>query len=478
MAKQQMAIIGSGMAASSLLDDLLSRDALDQYAITVYSEEAGGCYNRILLSRVLAGDDPASVEMKPLDWYRRSGVQFVPERVERLDTAIRRIHVASGTSEAYDVAILATGSKPLVPRIEAFAKPDGKPKDGVICYRTLDDCLRMRAKARAAGKAIVLGGGLLGLEAAKTLCDRGLHVTVVHLAATLMETQLDRVAGEMLRRQIERCGVFVRTGCTVSSVVGDTSVEAVRLDNGDVLPADLLVLACGIRPRTEVASGSGVPVNRGVVVNDTLATSVPGVYAVGECAEHSGRVYGIVAPIWDQTRVLADILTASNPGARYRGSKLYTRLKVAGIEVASMGVIEPQLETDDVVQVMEDRRDAYRKLIIREGRLIGAVLVGNTEAAATLVQLFDRGDVLPENPLELLCCSSSCTGASLGSRTICNCNHVSEEQILSAISKGARSLEALAKCTRAGTGCGSCRGELARLVSKHAPAHGTRVCAL
>jgi nitrite reductase (NADH) large subunit len=339
-------------------------------------------------------------------------------------------------------------------------------------YRTIDDCLRIRARVRAGEGAIVVGGGLLGLEAAKVLSDRGLHVTVVDVGQTLMPAQLDAVGGEMLCRQIESYGIFVRTGKTVEAVYGGgEKLEGLVLDDGIALPADMVILACGVRPRVDLARASGLPVNRGIIVNDTLATEVPGVYAFGDCAEHAGKTYGFVAPAWEQAAVLADVLTGANPQARYRGSKLYTRLKVAGVDVASMGCKGPELESDEVVQVIEERRHAYRKLIVRDGRLVGAMLVGSTAASAALVQLFDRGDPLPEDPLEALCPARP--SASLVDRIVCTCNMVSQSALREAISAGADSIEALSLATRAGTGCGSCKGELAHILTHRSNAPPT-----
>jgi nitrite reductase (NADH) large subunit len=207
-------------------------------------------------------------------------------------------------------------------------------------------------------------------------------------------------------------------------------------------------------------------VNKGIVVNDTLATSVPGVYAFGECAEHRGKTNGIVAPVWEQAAVLADVLCGSKTQSRYRGSKLYTRLKVAGVDVASMGSLEPELESDEVYQVIEERRLAYRKLIVRDGQLVGAMLVGNTAASARLVQLFDRGDPLPEDPLQALCqLNGSGAAANAEERLICSCHKVSERALREAIASGADSVAALGHCTKAGTGCGSCKGELSQLIT-------------
>jgi nitrite reductase (NADH) large subunit len=465
--RRELVIVGNGMAASRLLDDLLQRGATARYRIKVFGEEAGGCYNRVQLSQVLGGAGSHQIMLKPSSWYADRGVEFVSgATVTHLDTGAHRVHTLDGPTHHYDVAVLATGSAPFVPPIEEIERPEGGWKKGVFVYRTLDDCLKIRSSAQSGDNAMVLGGGLLGLEAAKALSDQGLHVTVIHLSPYLMNVQLDRTGSELLRRQIERCGIFVRTGRSLRAIRGTGRVEAVVLDDGTFLSARMVVLACGILPRIEVARASGIPVNKGVLVNDTLATQVPGVYAVGECAEHEGKVYGIVTPIFEQATVLADVLTGNKPRARYRGSKLYTRLKVAGIEVASMGLTEPALETDEVIQVVEERKSSYRKLIVRDGRLIGAMMVGDVEASANLVQLFDRGDPLPENRLDVFCSSDAGNGDP-ADRTVCNCNRVSESTVVESIRAGHGSIEALAEHTRAGTGCGSCKGLLARLLDRH-----------
>ncbi|MEO8902367.1 MAG: FAD-dependent oxidoreductase [Polyangiaceae bacterium] len=461
--KKKLAIIGNGMGTCRLLDELVRRDATVRYEITVFGEERGGAYNRIMLGKVLAGESPDAIVTKTPEWYDSHGIRLLHgTRVDKLDTLRKQVETADGQKRRYDVAILATGSQPLVPPLEGMRGEDGELRSGVFVYRTIADCIRMRDYARAGDGAVVVGGGLLGLEAAKALSDLGLHVTVVQSSKILMNAQLDEIGGEMLGRQIERHGIFTRTGRTLESIYGEERVTGVVLDDGVTLSTDMVVLACGVRPRIDIAKASGLPVNKGIVVNDALATEIPGVYAFGECAEHRGRTYGIVTPVWEQAAVLADVLTGTQPQDRYRGSKLYTRLKVAGVDVASMGVQEPELERDEVLQIVEERRDSYRKLIIRDGQLVGAMLVGNTSATATLVQLFDRGDQIPEDPLELLCTARS--SAPSTERVVCNCNKVTEGTLIEAISAGSDSIEAIADCTRAGTGCGSCKGELTQLL--------------
>ncbi|HVZ89896.1 MAG TPA: FAD-dependent oxidoreductase [Polyangia bacterium] len=471
MRKKLLAVIGNGMATCRLLDELCERGAHHRFDITVFGDEPGGAYNRILLGKVLGGAAPDQIVTKPRDWYGTRGIHLHDRTVvTRLDTAAKQIETADGARHRYDTAVLATGSQPTVPPLDGMTVPDGTLRPGVFVYRTMDDCTRMRAHARPGDSAVVLGGGLLGLEAAKVLADRGLHVTVIHASKTLMNAQLDELGGEMLEREIERCGIFVRTAHTVEAVVGELVVEGVRLDDGKILAADMLVLACGVRPRIEVARASGIPINRGIIVNDALATEAPGVYAIGECAEHAARTYGIVTPAWEQAAVLADILSGAEPSARYRGSKLYTRLKVAGLEVASLGKVEPELESDEVIQVVETRRGSYRKMIVRDRKLVGALFVGNTEAAASLVQIFDRGDLLPADPLEALCPGAAFGAAAPADRLICTCHKVGEARLCEAIAGGACTVEALGEATKAGTGCGSCKDNLAQLIARQPPA--------
>jgi nitrite reductase (NADH) large subunit len=466
MTRKRLAIIGNGMAASRLLDELFRRNATTTFDITVFGEEPRGSYNRILLGRVLSGSEPDEITLKPQSWYTERGVAFRSGvRVTHVDPVARKLATSDGDARPYDVCVFATGSSPLVPPVRGLKSDDGTPRDGVNVFRTVEDCFAIRERAKPGSSVVVVGGGLLGLEAAKALCDLGLHVTVLHLDSVLMNAQLDRFGGELLRRAIEKMGIFVRTGTTAEEVIGNGHVEAVRLRTGDVIPADLVVFACGVVPRVDVATASGIPVNRAILVNDLLATPVPGVYAVGECTEHAGVVYGLVQPIWEQCEVLADLLTGANPRARYRGSKTYARLKVAGVEVASFGIRDAEFPTDEVVQVFEDRRGIYRKLIVRDGKLAGAMLVGCAEAAAALVQMYDRDEPLPPNRLDVLATGNIASLAA--EQEICNCNHVTKSAIVEAIRDGCDTLPSLCDATRAGTGCGSCRGQLSAMLATH-----------
>lgn len=467
MTRQRLAIIGNGMAAGRLLDELLRRDGADRFEISVFGEEPHGLYNRILIGRIIDGGTQDEITLKPTEWYAENGVAFhAGVLVDRLDTVDRVAKTSDGASLPYDLAVFATGSRAFIPPMDGLRGPDGRPRPGIIAYRTIDDGRKIRDRARAGRPAVVLGGGLLGLEAAKSLRDLGMDVTVVQRPETLMDQQVDALGGQFLRRAIERLGIEVAVGARATGVVGEDRVEAVVLDGGRAIPADLVVLACGIRPRVDAAVASGLAIGRGILVDDRLATTQPDVFAVGECAEHDGQVYGIVEPIWEQCTVLADVLAGTAPGARYRGSRPYTRLKVAGVGVASMGETRPASDADEVVQIIEERTGTYRKLIVRDDRLVGAVLVGETGASPELARWLDRGDPLPANRLDVLC--SGGAFAATSDPEICNCHHVTESALVAAIRGGRTNLPQLSSATRAGTGCGSCRGQLARLIAAHA----------
>lgn len=463
--RKKLAIIGNGMATGRLLDELIRRDGLSKFEITVFGDEPHGCYNRILLNRVLLGGTVDDITLKTNEWYAKQGVRLrTGAAVTRLSHAAHRLWTADGHEHYFDLAVFATGSVPRLPPLDGVKMPDGRWKDGVAVYRTAADCERMRSFARSGRPAVVVGGGLLGLEAAKGLADLGMSVTLLHLFDTLMNRQVDKTGAVMLRRAIEQLGITVRTSANTKAVLGAKRAEAVLLGGGERVPADLVVFASGVKPRIDLARDSDVPTNSGILVDDRLQTQLPGLYAVGECAEHDECVYGTVQPVYEQCVVLADVLSGSNPDARYRGSKVYTRLKVVGIEVASMGDIDPREVDDEVVQVIEEKRGVYRKLIIRNDRLAGAVLVGDASAAASLARRFERGDPLPANRLDLFA-SSDRTPEPAGG-VVCNCHQVTEPTLVQAVRSGCKSLQDLAARTGAGTGCGGCRGQLASLLLK------------
>jgi nitrite reductase (NADH) large subunit len=465
--KPRLAIVGNGMATSRLLDELVQREGPSRYDIVVFGEEPGGAYNRILLSKALADGRSEEIVLKDASWYEEHGIELRSgERI--VGASERTLLTESGEAEPFDRLVFALGSVPIVPPLPGVRREDGSLKPGAYVFRTVDDCLSIRAAARPGTKAVVIGGGLLGLEAAKGLCDLGAKTTVVHLMPTLMERQLDATGGEVLAAKLAALGITVRTSTSSKAVLGDERVEGLLLADGSRIDCDLLIVACGVRPRIDLAQQIGVPIERGILVDDRMR--VPGladVYAVGECCQHRGSCYGIVAPIWEQTKVLADELCATNDRAAFTGYRLYTKLKVAGVEVASLGAIEPETDDDEVIEIRESRRGVYRKLIVRDGRLVGAQFVGDAEAAAVALRHFDRGDQLPANRLELLCDGESRASSEAVDVEVCNCKSVGRKRLEEAVAGGCDSVEGLGRVTGAGTGCGSCRGELARFIAKH-----------
>ncbi|WP_020474407.1 FAD-dependent oxidoreductase [Zavarzinella formosa] len=465
MKREQLAIIGNGMATSRLLDELLRRHALNHFDITVFGDEASPCYNRILLNRVLLGGEIDEITLKTREWFAEHRIRLISgKEVTRLSAGSQRLWTNDGQEYYFDRAIFATGSLPRIPLLEGMKRSTGELKHGVTAYRTVADCELMRKTARPGRPAVVIGGGLLGLEAAKGLADLGMNVTVLHLFDTLMNRQLDHWGSTMLRQAVEKLGIAVRTSVGTKAIVGNTKVEAVQLKSGELLPADLVIFASGVKPRINLASDSDVPTNAGILVDDQLRTQLPNLYAVGECAEHRGQTYGTVQPVYEQCVVLADVLCGSKPDAAYQGTKVYTRLKVVGLEVASMGEVEAKEQTDEVIQIIEEQKQTYRKLVIRQNRLLGAVLVGDTSCAASLTQRFSRGDLLPPNRLDLFASSFRSNDQPEG--PVCQCHQVHAAQIQQAITAGCRTLVELGSRTGAGTGCGSCRGRLSSMLMK------------
>jgi nitrite reductase (NADH) large subunit len=470
--RQRLVVVGNGMAGGRLVEELLVRGAPDTYSITVFGDEPHANYNRILLSGVLAGSHrPDDIVIKSARWYADHGVDLrAGMRVEGIDLGRRHVIAASGEVEEYDALVIATGSRPVVPKMEGLKDRDGTFKRGAFVFRTLDDCDRIGACAARARRAVVIGGGLLGLEAAFGLLKRGLEVHVVHLMPHVMETQLDAPAGAILRRQLEGMGLHVHFEKSTVAVLGSGRVKGVAFSDGGTLDSDLLVIAAGIRPNADLAERAGLTVNRGIVVGDDLACPrARSVFAVGECAEHRGRVYGLVAPVWEQTQVLADRLSGVNPHAVYLGSRLATKLKVAGVNLAVMGCKDAQHADDEVVRYEEGRRGIYKKLILRDGRLVGAIIMGDGAIVPSLVHAFTESTPLAANRAELLF-PTAFEGTPTpvdrlpDSAQVCDCNAVSKARIVQAVLEGARSLAAVCDRTRAGTGCGSCRPDVQALI--------------
>jgi len=469
--RRKLVVVGNGMAGARFAEELIARGGRDAWDIVMFGDEPYGNYNRILLSGVLAGThDPRDTFLNPLRWYEDNGVTLhAGVGVRGIDRRARVLHAGNGIMERYDELVLATGSVPFVPPLERLRLGDGAFREGAFVFRTLDDTEAMIRYAARSKKAAILGGGLLGLEAARGLLALGLEVHVVHLMKHLMEVQLDPAAGRMLHGLLKNMGMHVHLGRATCGVIGEERVEGLLFADGLTLDCDMLVISAGIRPNAQLAVDAGLEVERGIVVGDDLRTSDDHVNAIGECAQHRGATYGLVAPLWEQARVLADRMSGRKTEARYEGSRVSTKLKVAGIELAVMGAREATSPDDEEVTYSEPARGVYKKLVVRDGKLAGAILLGDASSAPALLQAFDRDQALSDNRAELLFpLASGGTAASAADlpddAQICNCNGVSKGTIVAAIRRGCRSLDVLCSATRAGTGCGSCKREVGVLL--------------
>ncbi len=463
--KQKLVVVGNGMAGARTVEEILARGGGEQFEITMFGDEPYGNYNRILLSNVLNGtQDAADIFLNPLDWYTENDVKLhAPAKVQHIDRVRKEVHSDDGQVTPYDKLLIATGSRPFVPPMEGLETPEGETKHGVFVFRTLDDCHKIAGYATKCRKAAVIGGGLLGLEAARGLINYGVEVHVIHISGHLMNQQLDPAAGGILRGIMEKMGIHVHTMKATTRVTGEDSVTGLEFKDGTTLDCDMVVISTGIKPNAEIGADCGLTVERAIVTDNQMrSVDDPDVYVVGECAQHRGRVYGLVAPLWEMGTVLADHITGRNEDAAYHGSKIATKLKVMGVELASMGVTEPQDDRDEVVTFSEPKRGTYKKLIIRDGILVGAMMLGDLNKVAYLMQAFDRGTPLPEERLSLLFdMGAPSTQATMlempDSAQICNCNGVSKGQIRKCVEGGKRSLKMVMEATRAGAGCGSCK---------------------
>ncbi|MBO2454071.1 NAD(P)/FAD-dependent oxidoreductase [Actinomadura barringtoniae] len=469
-------VVGNGMAGSRFVSEVRSRDR--DVPVTVFGAEPQQPYNRVLLSNVLAGvSAPDQIGLVDPAWYEANDVDArLGVEVVRIDREARVVYASDGSSVPYETLVIATGSNSLIP---PFPGTENGLPAGAIAFRTLADCHEILAEADGATTAVVVGGGLLGIEAARGLAGRGIEVTVVHLAGHLMERQLDPGAGKVLARTLRRLGIDAHLDASVTALrtgddAGTVRVSGVDLADGRFLAADLVIMACGVKPEVGLARAAGLAVERGIVVDEEL-TSVtdPAVRAIGECSQYGDTVYGLVAPAWEQATVLADLLTGADSAARFTGARQITRLKAASVELAAMG--ETHHGDDDpgveVMQFADASRGTYKKVVIRDDRIIGAILLGETSTAGTLTQLYDRESPLPSDRLSLF--FPGVGGAPEAdtpvripdAATICQCNNVSKGQIRACWEKGARTADEVARETRASTGCGGCRSALEGIVS-------------
>jgi nitrite reductase (NADH) large subunit len=452
-----VAVVGGGIAGQSLVEELRARDA--DVPLTLICGEPLPPYDRVRLSELLVGDDTVdALALRPAEWYADHGVELLTGAwVTGLAPESGTVTFADGTARAFGALALATGSDPLMPPLP------GIELDGVLAYRGPEDCDALRERSAPGARVVVIGGGLLGLEAARGAGARGAHVTVVHLVDRLMERQLDEPAGGLLKAGMERLGVVVELERQTTALLdarGDGHVSGLRFADGTTLDADLVVVSIGIRPNARLAAAGGLAVNRGVVVDDRLRTSSPAVVAVGECAEHRGACYGLVAPIHEQARVAADTILGRD-GDPYEGSLQWAKLKVAGIDLVAIGEADGERAAASADRVA----GSYRKLVVRDGRATGAILMGDTRGFEDLLNAIRAGEEVPD-PLGRLAAAAALTAADLAdSAQICNCNGVSKGTIVEAVVGGgcATQREVMA-ATRAGAGCGSCRPMVKEIV--------------
>jgi len=466
--KQKLVLIGNGMAGVRTLEELL-KIAPDLYDITVFGAEPFGNYNRILLSPVLTGEKSLQdIMLNDVDWYRDNGIVLrTGKTVTAIDRARRDVITADGEKTPYDRLIVATGSKPVIIPVPGAQLP------GVITFRDIHDVNAMLAAVGQYRNAVVIGGGLLGLEAAYGLKERGMSVSVVHLLDTLMERQLDRAAAMLLREELERKGLSFLMEAQTEAFVGDDRVRAVRFKDGREIPADIVVMAVGIRPNVQLSKDSGIHCNRGVVVNDTMQTFDPRIYAVGECVEHRSQTYGLVAPLFEMAKVCANHL-AGVGYARYVGSVPSTMLKVTGIDVFSAGRYLGGEDCEDIL-LTDARQNVYKKLVVSENRVVGAVLFGSTMDSGWYLQLIKEHTDISAIRDQLMFGQAQVGNAGHGAQSsvaamsddteICGCNGICKGTIKEAIiTKGLFTLEEVRAHTKASSSCGSCTGLVEQLL--------------
>ncbi|WP_025025504.1 nitrite reductase large subunit NirB [Caldalkalibacillus mannanilyticus] len=455
---KQLVMIGNGMAGIRVIEELLQQNK-DMYNITIFGSEPYPNYNRIKLSNVLQGDTTIDdIIMNEWDWYKENKINlFVNEAIVQIDTDQKHVISEKGTVVSYDELIIATGSSSFILPIP------GAEKEGVTGFRDISDCEMMINVASQYKKAVVIGGGLLGLEAARGLLNLGMEASVVHLSPHLMERQLDATAGAMLKDELEAQGMKFFMEKQTAEILGNERVTGLRFTDGSEIEADLVVMAVGIKPNTELAQQSGIYVNRGIVVNDFMETSVPHVSAVGECAEHREVTYGLVAPLYEQAKVLASRLT-DHDVARYEGSIVGTQLKVAGVDLFSAGEINEDARTKSIV-IHNSFDGVYKKILIRDNCIVGIVLYGDTSDSQKLFRmLLKKEDLTGMTSTQILHtpCGGGGGGEDIASmpddELVCGCNGVTKKTIVDAINtNGLTTVDEVGGCTNAGRSCGRCK---------------------
>ncbi|MGR3197420.1 MAG: FAD-dependent oxidoreductase, partial [Paracoccus sp. (in: a-proteobacteria)] len=455
--KKKLVVIGAGMASGRLLEHLFEA-APDAWEVTLFNAELRGNYNRLMLSPVLSGEKTYDqIVTHDAHWYAAHGVDCrFGEPVVRIDRDARVVH-SNQSSAAYDALVIATGSAPFIIPVP------GKDLPGVVAYRDLEDTQAMMATA---GKdAVVIGGGLLGLEAAAGMAAQGARVTVIHLMDHLMERQLDPAAGYLLKKDLERRGITVHCKGATKAILGKDRAEAVLLEDGTVYPADLVCMAVGIRPETRVAVDAHLEVERGIVVDDALRTSDPHIFALGECVEHRGQLFGLVAPLYEQAKVLARTL-ADQP-AEFRPVQTATKLKVTGCDLFSAGDFAEGKGREDIV-FRDPGRGIYKRLVLQDDRIIGVVMYGDTADGNWFYGLMKDGTDIADMRDTLIFGPAFQGGAAPDPMAavaalppeaeICGCNGVCKGTIVEAVRNGATTLDAVRGGTKASASCGTCTG--------------------
>ena len=471
--KQKLVIIGNGMAPGRALERLIEL-APDAYDVTIFNAESRVNYDRIMLSPVLSGEKSFDdIIIHGDGWYIDHGITlYKGHKVVAVDCAAKTVTSEHGAVESYDKLVFATGSNPIVIPVP------GHNLAGVLTYRDLDDVDAMLLAAKSKGRAVVIGGGLLGLEAAAGLARQGMTVTVIHLMPTLMERQLDPAAGYLLQKELERRGIEVRCKANTQAILPTEGeyprVRAVRFDDGSELPADLVVMAVGIRPNLALAKEAGLTVNRGIVVDPSMRTSDPDIYAVGECVEAHGQCFGLVAPLYEMANVLAEHL-AGRHDAAFKPTATATKLKVTGVNLFSAGDFADGPGREEIV-LRDAAQNIYKRLVIQDNKLIGVVLYGETQDGAWFFDLLKKSTDISDLRETLIFGQSYAGGASAdpmaavaalpGDAEICGCNGVCKSRIVNAItSKGLTSLDDVRAHTKASSSCGSCTGLVEQLMA-------------
>lgn len=464
MGKKKLVLVGNGMAGVRCIEEILKLDP-SGFEITIFGSEPHLNYNRILLSSILQGDTSfGDITLHDHDWYERHHINlFTGETVIEIDKHLQAVKSDRNTIVPYDQLIIATGSVP-------FSLPiQGADKQGVVTFRTIEDCQRMVEISKKNKNAVVIGGGVLGLEAAKGLLNLGMTVYVVHIGSYLMERQLDETAARMLQKELEGQGIKFLLEKETKEIVGSTVVKGVHFNDGTEVEADLVVMASGVRPNVQLAKNTGIETNRAILVNDYMETSVPNIYAVGECIEHRGMNYGLVKPLYEQGKALAKrICGIDGPG--YEGSVLSTQLKISGIDLFSVGVIHEKDSSTQSIKIYDEVERVYKKVVFQDHKIIGAVLYGETKEGTMLLDMIlKQQDVLDVEKVSLFpqLKDAELLSASIPvSKIICNCNSVTKGTILDAIQReGLTTVEEIKKCTKASSSCGGCKPLVADLLS-------------